>query len=311
MQPSRGIFGATPEDGVLRGRIGAKRWIIQTSIVFTFALASGVVILILILNNSLVPLLVLASLSVLLCSSLKVCIHPWAWLGVDNHLPVFFDLQQSGLEVGTWNYFLLQRRYWPRSALRDLRVFKEAVDCSAASGRNSSDAAPLQSSEKVHNELPHCGDAAKECFSASWRSCCTGSRAAPVSGVFLGARVDTARSTEVVRLSRNVWSLSGVEALLALAREARQLVGLPEEIPKDPLPAGEGEAADVDGDIELQLSERIQVVVDTLPKEIYGKEVTSWGDLEGSSKVETVEAGAPRPKMKAKVKFVESSIQAI
>jgi len=228
MQPSCGLIGTVPEDGILRGRVGVGRWLLQACLVAALACAVCVAVLILLLSESLVLFIVTLSVSGFLFASMKFCLRPWAWLGVDSHLPILFDLQSSGLEVGTWDHCFLRRKTWPAAALRDLRVYKETVDSLGESA--DSEPVPISSSQKVSAELPQCCDATKACFGSCWRSCCSGgSGGFLVSGVFLGAKVES----KVVRLTRDVWTLKEVEQLLVLAQQGRQLLGLPEQAPAD------------------------------------------------------------------------------
>ncbi|CAE7239549.1 unnamed protein product [Symbiodinium natans] len=182
-----------------------------------------VLVFVLLLSESLVLFIVTLSVSGFLFASMKFCLRPWAWLGMDSHLPILFDLQTSGLEVGTWDYCFLRRKSWPATTLRDVRVYKETLDSLGETGE--SEPVPISSSEKVSAELPQCCDATKACFGSCWRSCCSsGSGSFLVSGVFLGAKVES----KVVRLTRDVWTRKEVERLLTLAQQGRQLLGLPE-----------------------------------------------------------------------------------
>ncbi|CAE7268744.1 unnamed protein product [Symbiodinium sp. CCMP2592] len=208
--------------------VGVGRWLLQACLVAALACAVCVAVLILLLSESLVLFIVTLSVSGCLFASMKFCLRPWAWLGVDSHLPILFDLQSSGLEVGTWDHCFLRRKTWPAAALRDLRVYKETVDSLGESA--DSEPVPISSSQKVSAELPQCCDATKACFGSCWRSCCSGgSGGFLVSGVFLGAKVES----KVVRLTRDVWTLKEVEQLLVLAQQGRQLLGLPEQAPAD------------------------------------------------------------------------------
>ncbi|CAJ1362960.1 unnamed protein product [Effrenium voratum] len=225
MRPCAGLCGEL-DDGILRGRVGAGRWLLQAGLVSALATAFCVTVIILLLSESLVFFIVTLFLAGLLFASLKFCLRPWAWLGVDSHLPILFDLQSSGLEVGTWDHCFLRRRLWPAARLKDLCVYKECVDSSET---KASDPVPISSSEKVSAELPNCCDATKACFGSCWRSCCVSSSATLVSGVFLGAKLEK----DVVRLSRNVWTKREVEELLVLAQRGRNLLGLNQVAPPD------------------------------------------------------------------------------
>lgn len=186
-------------------------------------------VIIFLLSESLLLFIVTLFVSGFLFSSMKFCLYPWAWLGLDSHLPVLFDLRSTGLEVATWDYCFLRRRLWPADRLKDVRVYKEAVDCSEALPKDSNHAVPIFSSDKVSKELPSFYDASTACFGTCWRSCCNSSSSTLVAGVFLGAKVEG----EVVRLTRNVWSLREVERLLQRAQKGRELLGLPEVLPGD------------------------------------------------------------------------------
>ncbi|CAE7720862.1 unnamed protein product [Symbiodinium pilosum] len=266
------------------------------------ALTVSVVVLILLLSESLVLFIVTLSVSGFLFASMKFCLRPWAWLGMDSHMPILFDLQTSGLEVGTWDYCFLRRKSWPATTLRDLRVYKEAVDSLGESG--DSEPVPISSSEKVSAELPHCCDATKACFGSCWRSCCsTGSGGFLVAGVFLGAKVDS----KVVRLTRDVWTLKEVDSLLMLAQRGRQLLGLPEQAPLD-LESADVQVVDVECIACVMGKEEGLPTIreDTILRDstepsvlpMFSKETSEVADERCAP---TVRSGvlAPRPKMKS------------
>eukprot|EP00434_Breviolum_minutum_P017189 symbB.v1.2.015174.t1/scaffold1109.1/size137296/4 len=195
------------------------------------------------LSEALLLFVVTLLVSGFLFASLKFCLHPWAWLGLDRHVPILFDLRSSGLEVGTWDYCFLRRRNIPASRLKDLRVYKEVVD----SSERISDAVPISSIDKVQGELPSSCDATKACVGTCWRSCCMPGSGMPVAGVFLGAKVEGDLSRGPVRLTRDVWTSKEVSRLLLMAQRGRELLGLPEAASDVEAPTIPIQVIDMDG----------------------------------------------------------------
>lgn len=121
MEVSRGLC-SDPEDGVLRGRVGFTRWLLQALLLTASAVGVAVVVLLFLLHEALLAFVVTLTVAGGLFASLKFCLRPWAWMGLDSHLPILFDLESQGLEVGTWDYCVLRRRFWPAEKLKDLRL---------------------------------------------------------------------------------------------------------------------------------------------------------------------------------------------
>jgi len=317
MRPFDGVLGSL-DDGVLRGRVGAQRWLLQAAVVATLAIACLVMTCVFLFGGALAALITMLLVSMMIFGSMRVCMHSWAWTGVDYHVPVIFDLQRDGLEVGEWRANRFEQRRWPIAELRDLRIYKDPVDCSTGSTEVTAYAMPMMASDKA-DDMPTCSDAVKECFGSCWRSCMSDRHFSAVSGVFMGAKVQSGKLSQVVRLSRNVWTLREVDALMDLARRARELVGFPEEIPASLVGAAiPPEEEDVpleqllpSADIKAQ---SVLITIDEEPPEVHGErspmpEVQTEAprplqmptEASRSPEVRIEErAAGPRPKMKSK-----------
>lgn len=310
MEPSRGLFGDI-EDGILRGRVGARRWLLQTFVVLLLAIGISTMVVVFLLSESLLLFVLTLLVSGFLFASLKFCLQPWAWLGLDNHMPILFDLGSSGLEVGTWDYCFLRRSKIPAARLKDLRVYKEHVDSEPNSGGRSglcrrSEAVPISSSDKVSMELPSCCDASKACVGTCWRSCCASSSSPLVAGVFLGAKVEGELGGGPVRLTRDVWTLREAEQLLLMAQRGRELLGLPEvsAIPDLEAPV---QVTDIDcGAMTFGKEGLPTISEDAVLREPSAQSTEASAALssKGSSDATTVTTvrSAPRPKMKSQAK---------
>lgn len=304
MEPSRGLYGDF-EDGILRGRVGVRRWLVQSVLCFVLAIGVCTMVVTFLLSEALLLFVVTLLVSGFLFASLKFCLHPWAWLGLDRHVPILFDLRSSGLEVGTWDYCFLRRRNIPASRLKDLRVYKEVVD----SSERISDAVPISSIDKVQGELPSSCDATKACVGTCWRSCCMPGSGMPVAGVFLGAKVEGDLSRGPVRLTRDVWTSKEVSRLLLMAQRGRELLGLPEAAADVEAPTIPIQVIDMDGAMTFGKEGLPTISEDAVLREpsaqsteasaAIAKEATSE-----SSSVSLVRSGvsAPRPKMKSQAK---------
>lgn len=314
MEPSRGLFGDI-EDGILRGRVGARRWLLQTFVVLLLAIGICTMVVVFLLSESLLLFVLTLLVSGVFFASLKFCLQPWAWLGLDNHMPILFDLRSSGLEVGTWDYCFLRRSKIPAASLKDLRVYKEHVDSEPGHGDRQAAPAPaaipISSSDKVSRELPSCCDASKACVGTCWRSCCASSSSPLVAGCFLAANVEGERPG-LLRLTRDVWTLREVEQLLLMATRGRELLGLPEVSAVD-LEAPV-QVTDIDcGAMTFGKEGLPTISEDAVLREpsAQSTEASAAGSSKGSSgdaatavttTVTSVRSGAPRPKMKSQAK---------
>eukprot|EP00435_Cladocopium_sp_Y103_P025008 s523_g6.t1 len=278
-------------------------------------------VIVFLLSESLLLFVLTLLVSGFLFASLKFCLHPWAWLGLDNHMPILFDLRSTGLEVGTWDYCFLRRSKIPAARLKDLRVYKEHVDSEllnsggrSGRGLRRSEAVPISSSDKVSTELPSCCDASKACVGTCWRSCCASSSSPLVAGVFLGANVEGELHGGPVRLTRDVWTLREVEQLLQMAERGRELLGLPEvsAIPDLEAPV---QVTDIDCGAMTFGKDGLTTSLPTINEDAVlrepsaqSTEASACGSSKGSSgdttTVTTVRSGvtAPRPKMKSQAK---------
>mmetsp|Transcript_6808 Transcript_6808/g.18853 ORF Transcript_6808/g.18853 Transcript_6808/m.18853 type:complete len:278 (-) Transcript_6808:46-879(-) len=229
MQPALGILRAAPDDGVLRGRVGAKRWLglfcglsVFGCIIFGVCVASFA-------ERRLVQLIVFLVIGCLVVASFRICFHPCAWMGLDLNLPVVFDLSSDGLEVGVWRQLEYKRHEWQLSDLRDLRVYHAAADLSADGGASLEDARPLRDAATLASQLPRPRDVLRECGQTFLQLCSAVRPATGVACAFVAAKV--VGHEEPVQLSRCAWLLSDVEEAFKLARAARQRAGLPEAFP--------------------------------------------------------------------------------
>lgn len=228
MQPSRGVISPDPDDGVLRGRVGARRWLCQVSLIAALTLVSCVIVLVLFFERVLILFIFLITLVGGLLASMRFCSQSWAWLGVDLDLPVIFDLNAQALEVRSWKNNVLKKRRWSLAAVQDLRVYRS--NYSSEDGDDCAACRPLQNPKDLVKELPRRKDAVVECGNACLGSCMSSLRSDPaVSCAFLAAKVEG--EDVPVRLSRSVWTLREAEALCALGRAARRKAGMPEGEP--------------------------------------------------------------------------------
>lgn len=231
MKLTTGVLGEDPGDGVLRGRVGARRWLFQWLWIFVLMLIHFIVMLVLLLQLKVIALAIVFGTTILIAMSMSSCRTPWMWLGVDQTPPVIFDLKNDTLEVGSWaSTGQMLRKRVAADTLQDLRVYwapaASAQDLEAAVNF----AAPLASLATVAESLPRQSDAFRECCRFGRRLCCATPnfhREIPV--VFLGAAVKG--QTRIVRLSRNVSRESDINGLMDLARTARQRLGLQDELP--------------------------------------------------------------------------------
>lgn len=225
MQLLKGAFGEDPADGILRGRVGVRHWVMLSCFLAFLALIDVVVVLVCIFSLKLVALVIFITVTVLFLTSCSLCGNVWPWLGIDTTSPVIFDLMQGNLEVQWSANGIFRRREWPVETVKDLRVYwapfdTEHIDMVAANAK------PLKGVDAVQKKLPLFSDVGCE-FLYRLSSSRRWSRALVV--VYLGASVRGERN--IIRLSRNVWSVKDVEELLDLARVAREQIGLQHDLP--------------------------------------------------------------------------------
>jgi len=225
-----GVVRKAPDDGVLRGRVGAKCWLCQLCLLSLLSLVLLVVVIVSFAQMNLVQLLVFLLLGCLGAVVLRTWFYPLAWMGLDLSLPAAFDLGAEGIEIASWRQHL-QRRFVSRAALRDLRVYRAAVDFSADSCYAEPEPLAEAQMATLALELPRVADAAREC-GRSLLLCCSASRTSPgVACVFLAAKVvNEDGDEEIVQLSRCIWRMRQVERLCKLAQEARSRSGIQEAL---------------------------------------------------------------------------------
>lgn len=253
MHPGAGVWRKAPDDGVLRGRVGAKGWLCQLSVLLLLGFILFIMCIVFFAEQKLVLLLVFLLIGCLALAALRTWFYPFAWLGLDLTLPVVFDLGPEGLEVGSWRQLIFQRRFLRRAALRDLRVYRAAVDFSADKGGFCyEEPEPLTEAQvpTLELELPRCTDVVREC-GRSLVLFCAASRAAPgVACAFLAAKVDNEDGEEeIVPLSRCAWHMRDVERLRELAQEARGRTGVKEALAPEATVVG-ASAAQAQGEEE-------------------------------------------------------------
>uniref|UniRef100_A0A7S4V4F4 Uncharacterized protein n=1 Tax=Alexandrium monilatum TaxID=311494 RepID=A0A7S4V4F4_9DINO len=234
MQPTLGVLRTAPEDGVLRGRVGAKRWVCQLCIQLLLGFILLVIVIVAFAEVNLVLILVFLILGCLVIAALRTWFYPLAWLGMDQTPPVVFDLGSEKLEVLNLRH---PRRLLALTLLQDVRVYRAEAEFSADTDVCYANARPLHEAQvrSLDSELPRMGDVVREC-GRSLLLCCLASRPPPgVSCALLAAKIKTSRGEEeIIQLSRCAWHLRDVESLCELAREVRSRVGLQETLPEVP-----------------------------------------------------------------------------
>lgn len=226
-QLTKGAFGEYPADGVLRGRVGVRRWVQQSGLLLFLIVVDIVVLIGCTVDLQLAALIVFVILSIFLWISCKIRGYAWAWLGIDVTLPVIFDVKADGLDVQWMSRGFFRRREYASTELQDVRVyFVPMVDTEDMHGEQ---AKPVPAVGVVRQKLPDLRDVAVAFWQAPF-SCLTPQLLTKeLAVIFLGASVRGERN--IVRLSRNIWTFRELEELMQLAHAAREQVGLHHGLP--------------------------------------------------------------------------------
>lgn len=221
MQPSLGVIKADPDDGVLRGRAGAKRWFFQLLALLIVGFIFGIILIVFLVETELIAFIIFLILFGLVGMGLRVFALPCAWLGVDLYPPVVFDLAERRFEIGGWNKCIFERKTLAGDRILDLQVFS-----SSAGATGFDDFKAFREAGAIESQLPRAADAAHECGQSLKQLFVTERTPAEVACGVLAAKVR--EKQDPVYLSRCAWNLREVEELCRLARAAREHLGLPE-----------------------------------------------------------------------------------
>jgi len=230
------IFRAAPEDdSIVRGRVGARRWLFQVSGLLLLGLISVATLLSLFLQRRLVSFIAALVSCGLLALALRVFMQPCAWLGFDWNPPVLFNAGAGRLEVSAWDKCSFKTRLVSASTLQDLQVFRVSAAC--ANNPRFCELTVLQEAAELEKELPHARDAARELRLALKQLFAATRPPTTVAGGLLAAKLQGEEELPLL-LSRCTWSRTGVDELCTLATAARRQLGMPEKAAL--LPAGLG-----------------------------------------------------------------------
>jgi len=221
------IFRAGPDDdGIVRGRAGARRWLLQLSGLFLFGFICAATLLSFFLQRRLVSFIAALVTCGLLGLALRLFVQPCAWLGFDWNPPILFNAGAGHLEVRAWEKCMLKTRVVSASTLQDLQVFRASAAC--ASNPCFSELTALHEAAALEKELPHTGDAAREIRLALTQFFATTRPQATVACGLLAAKLQ-GEEEQPLLLSRCSWSRSGVDELCMLATAARRQLSMPEK----------------------------------------------------------------------------------
>lgn len=223
MRPLWGAVGPGPKDGMLRGRLGMRRWLRQCGLSVVLLLVGAGIFLGCFFGESLVGVIVVSVLATLGLVLLRLWQRPLSWIGWRPVPPPIFDLRADGsLEVGTWGSCMLVRTEWTRDEITDLRIFRIPA---LGSGGGQPTAIDEENAARMEPDLPRPRDALREM--ANLCAACGGGaplQQRPLAVAFLGASIRG--QVTITRLSADASTPRALDELLALARAARHHLGL-------------------------------------------------------------------------------------